>query len=135
MNEDMATLKVNSAWDLVPFLEAQKPIGCKWMFKKKLGPNGNAEKKKAWFIVKGYSQVEGSDHGEIFSLIVKLTSIQFILSLAIAYDLEVDKMDEKTTFLHGDLEEEIYMSQLDNFVEKGKENLICKFRKSLYGLK
>jgi hypothetical protein len=67
------------------------------------------EKYKARLVEKGYSQVEGNDFGEIFSLVAKLTSIRFILSIVVAFDLEVEQMDVKTTFLHGDLEEEIYM--------------------------
>jgi hypothetical protein len=58
-----------------------------------------------------------------------------LLSLAVAYDFEVEQMDVKTTFLHGDLKEEIYMSQPEHFVENGKGNLVFKLKKSLYGLK
>jgi hypothetical protein len=84
---------------------------------------------------KGYSQVEGIDFGEIFSPVSKLTSIIFILSIVVAFYLEVEQMDVKTTFLHGDLEEEIYMKQPEGFVVKGKKELVCKLKKSLYGLK
>ena len=66
---------------------------------------------------------------------VKMTSIRTILSIAANMDLEVEQMDVKTTFLHGDLEEEIYMQKLEGLVKKGKENLVCWLRKSLYGLK
>ena len=135
MNEEMASLKKNDTWDLVPFLEGQKPVGCKWVFKKKVGSDGSVEKYKAQLVAQGYSQVEGIDYGEIFSPVAKLTSIRLLLSLAAAYNFEVEQMDVKTTFLHGDLKEEIYMSQLEQFVEKGKENLVCKLKKSLYGLK
>ena len=83
---------------------------------------------------KGYSQVEGIDYGEIFSPIAKLISIRLLLSLAVAYDFEVEQMDVKTTFLHGDLKEEIYMSQPEHFIEKGKENLVCKLKKCLHRL-
>jgi hypothetical protein len=93
------------------------------------------EKYKARLVEKGYSQVEGIDFGEIFSPVAKLTSIRFILSIVVAFDLEVEHMDVKTTFLHGDLEEEIYMKQLEGFVVKGKKELVCKLKKSLYGLK
>ena len=65
----------------------------------------------------------------------KLTSIRYVLSIAAAYDLEIEQLDVKTTFLHGDLEEEIYMRQPEGFVCKGKEDLVCRLRKSLYGLK
>jgi hypothetical protein len=59
--------------------------------------------------VKGYSQVEGVNVGDIFPPIAKLTSIRVVMSLAATFDLEIEYMDVKTTFLHGDLEEEIYM--------------------------
>jgi hypothetical protein len=86
-------------------------------------------------VEKGYSQVEGIDFGDIFSPVAKLTSIRFLLSLVATFDLEVEKMDVKTMFLHGDLEEEIYMKQPEGFTVKGKKELVCKLRKSLYGLK
>ena len=75
-----------------------------------MGSDGSIEKYKARLVAKGYSQVEGVDYGEIFSPVTKMTSIRFLLSIAVAYDLEIEKMDVKTAFLHGDLEEEIYMS-------------------------
>jgi hypothetical protein len=93
------------------------------------------EKYKYRLVAKGYSQVEGIDFGEIFSLVAKLTSIIFILSIAATFDIEVEQMDLKTTFLHGDLEEEIYMKQLEGLVVKGKKELVCKLKKSLYGMK
>ena len=93
------------------------------------------DKYKSRLVAKGYSQVEGIDFGEIFSPVAKLTSIRFLLSIATAFDLEVENMDVKTTFLHGDLEEEIYMKQLEGFIVKGNNELVCKLKKSLYGLK
>ena len=81
------------------------------MFKKKLNATGKVEKYKAQLVANGYSQVEGIDFGEIFSPIAKLTSIRFLLSLVVAFDLEVEQMDVKTMFLHGDLDEEIYMKR------------------------
>ena len=90
---------------------------------------------KAHLVGKGYSQVEGIDFGEIFSPIAKLTSIIFLLSIAVSFDLEVEQMDVKTTFLHGDLEEEIYMKQPEGFIVKGNNELVCKLKKYLYGLK
>ena len=100
-----------------------------------MGSDGSIEKYKACLVAKGYSQVEGVDYGEIFSPLAKMTSIRFLLSIAVAYDLEIEQMDVKTTFLHGDLEEEIYMTQLEHYVVKGKSYLVCKLKKSLYGLK
>ena len=82
------------------------------MFKRKIGSDGSIKKYKARLVAKGYSQVAGIDYGEFFFPIAKRTYIQFLLSIAAIYDLEIEQMDVKTTFLHGDLEEEIYMTQL-----------------------
>jgi hypothetical protein len=74
-------------------------------------------------VSKGYSQVEGVDFGEIFFPVEKLTSIRVIISMAATFDLEIEEMDVNTTFLHGDLEEEIYMKQPEEFVVKGIEKI------------
>jgi hypothetical protein len=64
-----------------------------------------------------------------------MTSIRIILSLVVVEDFHLEQLDVKTTFLHGDLEEEIYMQQPQGYEVKGKENLVCRLKKSLYGLK
>jgi hypothetical protein len=109
MDEEMTSLDKNEAWDIVELPTGINPIGRKWVFKKKLNAEGKVEKYKAWLVAKGYSQVEGIDFGDIFSPIAKLISIRFFLSVVVAFDFEVEQMDAKTTFLHGDVEEEIYM--------------------------
>ena len=83
------------------------------------------DKYKARLVVKGYSQVEGIDFGEIFSPVAKLTSIRFLLSIDATFDLEVEKMDVKETFLHGYEEEEVYMKQPEGFIVKGKKESVC----------
>jgi hypothetical protein len=111
MVEEMAALDKNEAWDLVELLTRRNPIGNKWVFNKKLNAKGKVEKYKARLVAKGYSRVEGIEFGDIFSLVAKLNSILILLSIVVAFDFEVEKMDVKKTFLHGDLEEEIYMKQ------------------------
>jgi hypothetical protein len=135
MDEEMASLDKNEAWDLVEFPNEIKTIGRKWVFKKKLNVEGKVEKYKSWLVEKGYSQVEEIDFGEICSLVSKLTSIRFMLSVVVAFDFEVEQMYVKTTFLHGDLEEEIYMKQPEGYTMEGKKELVCKIKKSMYGLK
>jgi hypothetical protein len=135
MVEEMDALDKNEAWDIVELPAGRKSIRRKWLFKKNFNAQGKVEKYKARLVEKGYSQVEGIDFGEIFSLVAKLTSIRFLLSIVVAFDLEVEHMGVKTTFLHGDLEEEIYMKQPEGFVVKGKKEMVCKIKKSLYGLK
>jgi hypothetical protein len=109
MVEEMDALDKNEAWDIVEIPAGRKLVSSKWLFKKNFNAQGKVEKYKARLVEKGYSQVDGIDFGEICSHVAKLTSIRFILSIVVAFDLEVEQMDVKTTFLHGDLEEEIYM--------------------------
>ena len=80
MVDEMESLHKNEAWDLVDFPDGRKPIGRKWVFKKKMKVEGKVEKYKAQLVVKGYSQVLGIDFGDIFSPVVKFTSITLILS-------------------------------------------------------
>ena len=107
MVEEMDALDKNEGWDIFELLVGRKFVGSKWLFKKKFNAQGKVEKYKAWLVAKGYSQIEGLDFGEIFSHVAMLNSIRFLLSIAIAFDLELEQMDVKRTFLHGDLEEEI----------------------------
>ena len=135
MVDEMASLNKNDSWDLVELSPRRKLIGSKWVFKKKTNAEGKVEKYKAWLVEKCYSQVPRIDFGDIFSPIAKVTSIRLLLSVAISFDFEVERMDVKTKFLHGDLEEEIYMNQPEGFAVKGKKELVYKLKKSLYGLK
>jgi hypothetical protein len=121
MVEEMDALDKNEAWDIVELPVGRESVGSKWLFKKKFNAQGRVEKYKARLVAKGYSQVEGIDFGENFSPIAKLTSIRFILSIAIAFDLKVEQMDVKTTFLHGNLEEEILHEAARRLCSEGKE--------------
>eukprot|EP00253_Pinus_taeda_P011978 PITA_11978 len=129
MVDEMESLHKNEAWDLVEFPVGRKPNGSKWVFKKKTNAEGKVEKHKARLVAKGYSLVPGIDFGDIFSLVAKVTSIRLLLSVAAAFDFEVEQMDVKTTFLHGDLEEEIYMKQPEGFALKGMKELDSKLVK------
>lgn len=82
-----------------------------------------------------FQQKKGVDFDEIFSPVVKMTSIRVILGMVASMDLELEQLDVKTAFLHGDLEDEIYMEQPEGFKVKSKEDMVCKLKKSLYGLK
>ena len=90
MVDEMASLHKNEAWDLVELPAGRKPIGSKWVFKKKTNAEGKVEKYKARLVAKGYSQVPGIDFGDIFSLVAKVTSIRLILSVVVAFDFEVE---------------------------------------------
>ena len=135
MREELNSMRKNNVWELVNLPNNRKPIGCKWIFKRKLNAAGQVEKYKARFVAKGFTQREGVDFVETFSPVAKFTSIRIFSALTAYYDLELHQMDVKTTFLNGHLEEEIYMLQPEGFGEKGKENMVCMLNRSIYGLK
>ena len=88
-----------------------KPIGCKWIFKRKYLPNGSIDKYKARLVAKGFTQKENVDYFDIFSPVARITSIRVLIALASIHDLFIHQIDVKTVFLNGDLKEEIYMLQ------------------------
>ena len=135
MVDEMASLHRNEALDLVELSTGGKPVGRKWVLKKKMNVEGKVEKYKSRLVAKGYSQVPGIEFGDIFSPVAKVTSIRLLLFVVAAFYFEIEQMDVKTTFLHRDLEAEIYMKQPEGFMVKGKKELVCRLKKSLYGLK
>ncbi|GJZ19365.1 retrovirus-related pol polyprotein from transposon TNT 1-94 [Tanacetum coccineum] len=135
MLEEIEALHKNKTWELVPLPGGRKPIGNKWVYKIKRNGDDKVERYRARLVVKGYAQKEGIDFNEIFSPVVRMTTIRVVLAMCATYDLHLEQLDVKTAFLHGNLEEEIYMLQPEGFKQKGKENLVCRLNKSLYGLK
>ena len=90
---------------------------------------------KARLVAQGYSQTQGVDYEEVFSPVVRYSSIRTLLALAIAYDLQVHQMDVKTAFLNGTGDHDIYMSQPEGFVDPDDPDYVFNLKKSLYGLK
>ena len=136
MKEEMISLEKNKTWKLVNKSPGQKIIGCKWVFKRKPGiPGVQLPRYKARVVAKGFTQVEGVDYHDIFSPVVKHSSIRLLLAYVAMFNLELEQLDVKTAFLHGNLEETLYMEQPPGFIAKGSENKVCLLLKSLYGLK
>ena len=104
-------------------------------FKTKKNSLGNIERYKARLVAKGFTQKEGIDYTETFSPVSKKDSFRVIMALVAHFDMELHQMDVKTAFLNGDLEEEVYMKQPEGFSSSNGENLVCKLKKSIYGLK
>ena len=121
--------------DLVKAPKEVKPIGYKWIYKRKRGPDGKVETFKARLVVKRYTQIEGIDYEKIFSPVAMLKSIRILLAITVKLDYEIWQMDVKTAFLNDNLEEDIYMRQLMGFIAKGQEHMVCKLQRFIYGLK
>jgi len=136
MHEEMQPLEKNNTWDIVPLPKQKKTISYKWIFKRKDGLSPSEPSKyKARLVAKGYSQILGVDYTDVFSLVVKHNSFRTFLSIVASHDLELEQLDVKTAFLHGELVEDIYMDQPEGFIVHGKEKYVCKLKRSLYGLK
>jgi len=134
MKEEMESLKKNQTWDLVRLPAGKKALHNKWVYRIKKERNGNL-RYKARLVVKGFEQRAGIDFTEIFSPVVKLTTIRAVLSIVAVENLHLEQMDVKTAFLHGELDEEIYMQQPEGYAKASKQSLVCRLKKSLYGLK
>ena len=135
INSEVESILQNHTWKLVDIPPENKPIGYKWIFKRKFNVDGSIEKYKARLVAKGYRQKEGLDYFNTYSPVSRITSIRMLIAIASLYNMEIHHMDVKTTFLNGELDEEIYMKQPEGFVVQGQENKVCKLVKSLYGLK
>ncbi|KAL5838301.1 hypothetical protein ACOSQ3_015470 [Xanthoceras sorbifolium] len=134
MQEEMKSLISNKTYELTKLPMGKKALHNKWVYRVKEEYDGS-KRFKARLVVKGFQQKEGIDYTEIFAPVVKLNTIRSVLSIVASENLHLEQLDVKTAFLHGNLQEEIYMHQPEGFAEKGKENLVCRLKKSLYGLK
>ncbi|GJZ37344.1 retrovirus-related pol polyprotein from transposon TNT 1-94 [Tanacetum coccineum] len=106
MEEEMDSLRKNKTWELVDHPAGQKLVSCKWLFKIKEGIEGVQKPRyKARVVARGFTQRAGIDYNEVFSPVVRHTSIRVILALTACKDYELEQLDVKTAFLHGNLEE------------------------------
>ena len=104
VNSEMESIMQNQTWVLVNLPPGSKPIGCKWIFKRKLKADGTIENYKARLVDKGYRQKEGQDFFDTYSPVTRITSIRMLIAIAALHNLEIHQMDVKTAFLNGDLE-------------------------------
>ncbi|KAL0306914.1 UNVERIFIED_CONTAM: Retrovirus-related Pol polyprotein from transposon TNT 1-94 [Sesamum radiatum] len=126
VKNEMDSIISNEKWVLVNLPLGCTTIGCKWISKKKLKLDGTVDKFKARLVVKGFNQNEGIDYFDTYFSVAQLTKIRVLIALTLVYNLLIHQMDVKTTFLYCELEEEIYMDQLEGFVTHGDEHKVCK---------
>lgn len=129
------SLTDNQTWSLVQLPADKKAIGCKWVFSKKLDESGDVERFKARLVAKGYAQVPGLDFEDTFAPVAKYSTLRLFLTLAASLNMEIVQMDVSTAFLHGVIDEDLYMDQPEGFIDLTRADLVCKLHKSLYGLR
>lgn len=134
MTIEYRALISNNTWDLVPPSPNQNLVGSKWV-RVKRKPDGSIDRFKARLVAKGFHQRPGIDFHETFSPVIKPTIVQLVICLALAYGWSLWQLDINNTFLHGHLQEEVFMKQPSGFVDSNKPNFLCRLNKSIYGLK
>ena len=115
MAAKIATLKANHTWTLTPLTTGKKLIGCEWVYKIKYKADGSVERYKARLVAKGFTQKEGVDYFETFSPVAKMVSVKVLLVVAVIQGWFLSQLDVNNTFLHGDLDEEVYMALPQGF--------------------
>jgi transposase InsO family protein len=135
MESEMKSLAKNNVWELVLLPKGRKLVDCRWVLGRKYNSEGKPDRYKARLVAKGFTQEYGLDYEETFAPVVHFNSLRMFLTLAVYSKMDVQQMDVVTAFLYGELEEEIFMKQAPGFEDKTEDGLVCKLKKSLYGLK
>jgi histone deacetylase 1/2 len=135
MQDEIKALERNHTWHLVPTRKGINIIDSKWVFKTKRKVNGSIDRNKGRLVAKGIKQRYGIDCEDTFSPVVKVATIRLVLSIDVSRGWCLRELDVHNAFLHGVLEEEVYMRQPLGFEDPNKPHHVCKLDKALYGLK
>ncbi|GJS85776.1 zinc finger, CCHC-type containing protein [Tanacetum coccineum] len=135
INDEMDSIMGNNTWVLTDLPPGCRPLGCKWIFKRKMKVDKTVEKFKARLVIQGFKQKSGIDYFDTYAPVTRISTIRLLIAMASIHSLIIHQMDVKTTLLNGELEEEVYINQPLGFILPGNENKVCKLVKSLYGLK
>jgi hypothetical protein len=131
----MVALDANKTWELVPLPEGKKTIGCKWVYKAKHNSDGSISRYKARLVAKGYVQTHGIDYEETFAPVAKMAIVRAVIVVVASRGWVLHQMDVKNAFLHGELQEEVYLDQPLGYEDMSHPYYVCRLHKALYGLK
>lgn len=134
MKNEMDAHHLNETWDLTPLPAGQRALSARWVLREKIDQHGKTTY-KARVVARGNEQRPGLDYDETFAPVVKWSTIRLIVALAAVLNWSICHMDVVTAFLNGTIKETIFMQQPPGFVADHQKHLVCRLRKSLYGLK
>ncbi|XP_019055631.1 PREDICTED: uncharacterized protein LOC109115749 [Nelumbo nucifera] len=117
MNKELAALEQNETWELTALPVGKKAIGSKWVYKVKLTPDGSVERCKARLVAKGYNQVEGVDYFDSCSPVAKIVTVRIFMVIATAKQWPIHQLDINNAFLHGYINEEVYMTPPERYTK------------------
>src|SRR5438270_10398710 len=129
MQEELQ-VKKNDTWDIVSLLVGKRAIGCKWVYTIKQTSEGKVDRYKTRLVAKGYSQTYGIDYDETFAPVIKMNMVRTLVSCAANKGWPLHQLDVKNAFLHGDLQEEVYMELPSGFDMPQTNEKVCKLKKS-----
>ena len=135
MDEEMEALEKSNTWEMVPIPVGKKIVGSRSVFTIKYHFDGSTTRYKARLVAQGYTKSYDIDNLETFSPVGKLNTIQVLIALGATHDWKLYQYDVKNAFLHGELNEEVYMSPPPGYVLSKNSCDVCHMKKSLYGLK
>jgi hypothetical protein len=135
MHEELENFERNQVWELVDPPPGCKLIGTKWVWKNKEGENGEVVRNKSRLVAHGYTQKEGIDYEDTFAPVACLEAIRILLAFSMDKGFKIYKMDVKSAFFNGVLEEEMFVRQPPGFESEKFPHLVYKLRNALYGLK
>jgi hypothetical protein len=130
MNQEIEAIERNETWELTNLSLRGKIIGVKWIFKTKLNVHREVDKYKTRLVAKGYNQQYGVDYAEVFALVARLDTIRMVLSLAAQKSWLIYQLDVKLAFLHGEINEEVFVDQPPSYEQKGEETKVYRLKKA-----